>query len=288
MMPAGATSGTPLWVLVLLWLAPLFQVGMLVIVGFLFHRLATGRLGTVGKAALTGLAAILAFTLPYVIGFTMAGQPLAVLYRALLVVAGIALVWFVLRTFPFPFPAWFSFFLESPVRRFFMPPDAVLDRLALGPGMTVVEVGPGPGVFTFALGARVQPGGRVVAADIQPKMVERIRRKAEKAGVDNVEPVVAPAHELPLDTQSAHLVLMVAVLGEIRNRDQALAEAYRVLIPGGLLVVSESWIDPHFQTRAELRRLATRAGFEEYALDGGALGYTAQFKKPGAYHWRQF
>jgi SAM-dependent methyltransferase len=62
-----------------------------------------------------------------------------------------------------------------------------LDR----PGEKVLEIGPGPGRLLIPAAKRVMPGGEVVDIDIQPKMIERLKKNAEKAGVTNCsEPVL--------------------------------------------------------------------------------------------------
>jgi ubiquinone/menaquinone biosynthesis C-methylase UbiE len=86
----------------------------------------------------------------------------------------------------------------------------------------------------------------------------------------------------------AHIVFIALVLGETKDKQAALNEASRVLIPGGLLAVAESMIDPHYCTKSEVKKLATRAGLEEWNVTGGFAAYTALYRKPGQYNWRRY
>lgn len=68
--------------------------------------------------------------------------------------------------------------IDNPLRRRFRPPDATAIRHGLEPGMTVLEVGPGNGRYSVAAARRIGPTGRLYAVDIEPKMIERVQRRA--------------------------------------------------------------------------------------------------------------
>jgi ubiquinone/menaquinone biosynthesis C-methylase UbiE len=127
---------------------------------------------------------------------------------------------------------------------------------------------------------RVLPGGRAIGIDIQYKMIERLKERAQKAGVMNLTALVGDATSLKLPSQSVDLVFLCTVLGEIPDRPAALAECYRVLKPGGMLAITEIFGDPHYQTRAKAQRLAAAASFELQLIEGGWRSYTARFRKP--------
>ena len=79
-------------------------------------------------------------------------------------------------------PWWIGYLLASPVRRMFHQPAELLAP-HVRQGMTVLEPGPGMGFFTLELARLVSGAGRVIAVDIQPRMIEALRRRAAKAGV---------------------------------------------------------------------------------------------------------
>jgi len=141
-----------------------------------------------------------------------------------------------------PCPYALAWLLDNPIRRRYV--GRVLDRVDIRPGERVLELGPGPGAFTIEAARRTEPGGTLVAVDIQPQMIAAVERKVREAGLTNVETHVASAYELPLDDESTDRAFLVTVLPEILDRQRALAELRRVLKPGGLLSITEEFPDP--------------------------------------------
>ena len=80
--------------------------------------------------------------------------------------------------------------LERPEREEEEAPAAVVAALDLKPGMTVADVGVGTGYFAFRMAPLVGEAGRVLGVDIQPEMLQKLKAKAEKAGVKNIEGVL--------------------------------------------------------------------------------------------------
>lgn len=96
-------------------------------------------------------------------------------------------------------PWWLGYWLACPLRRYSLNPLRTLDPY-VHEGMTVFEPGPGMGFFTLDLARLVGSGGRVVAVDIQPKMIERLKRRADKAGLlSRIDARVASADSGQLD-----------------------------------------------------------------------------------------
>ena len=77
-------------------------------------------------------------------------------------------------------PWWLGYFLVSPIRRLMSDPTKVLSPY-VRKGMTVLEPGPGMGFFTLELARMVGPSGRVVAVDLQPRMLSALKRRAARA-----------------------------------------------------------------------------------------------------------
>ncbi len=80
-------------------------------------------------------------------------------------------------------PWWLGYFLASPVRGWISDSPRKLLAPYVKGGMTVLEPGPGMGFFTLELARMVGPSGRVVAVDVQPRMLEGLKRRASKAGL---------------------------------------------------------------------------------------------------------
>jgi ubiquinone/menaquinone biosynthesis C-methylase UbiE len=184
------------------------------------------------------------------------------------------------RLRPRPCPYSLAGALEMPGRRLLAGPRRVLDAFGVGPGVTVLEIGPGTGFYSAEVARRVGPSGRLVCLDVQAEMLQHARRVVHASGVEAAF-LRADARALPLRSGSVDHVLLVTVLGEIPDRALALAEIRRALRPGGRLSVSEQFPDPDFVTIRTLRRELAVAGFVERETRGWLL-YASTWVKPGA------
>jgi ubiquinone/menaquinone biosynthesis C-methylase UbiE len=178
-----------------------------------------------------------------------------------------------------PCPARFWWVLDNPLRRLVADPAKVVGLLGLSPDSRVLEVGPGPGFFSAEIAKRTGHS-RLQAVDIQRKMLLRARYKLRTQFLWNVDCVQADAMALPYADRSFDGALLVTVLGEVQNRAFCLREVWRVLKPGGLLVVSELRVDPHYISRPVLHELARRERFDYDYGSNRPWGYTHRFRKP--------
>jgi ubiquinone/menaquinone biosynthesis C-methylase UbiE len=131
--------------------------------------------------------------------------------------------------------------LASPLRKLWNDPVALLKPF-VRPGMAALEPGPGMGFFTLACARLVGPQGRVVAVDVQPKMIEGLRRRAERADLlDRIETRVAPAASMGLDADEGafDFVLAFAVVHEFPSAETFFAEASKAMKPGAELLLVE-------------------------------------------------
>ncbi len=138
-------------------------------------------------------------------------------------------------------PWWLGWVLASPVRKLFQDPGDILAP-HVREGMTVLEPGPGMGFFTLELARRVGSQGRVVAVDVQERMLAGLRRRAVRAGVaDRLDLRLASTDSLNVDDLAGRvdLVLAFAVLHELPDVGRFFAEARRALRPGGRLLAAE-------------------------------------------------
>lgn len=181
------------------------------------------------------------------------------------------------RYFHFPVPPFVSVFLSSRVRKAMQPPWEVVERSGIQPGMAVLELGPGPGTFTLEAARRVGPQGKVIAVDIEPKMIDKLRDAAARAEVTNVETHVADAYHLPVADGSVDVAFMVTVLAEIPDRQRALAEIRRVLKPDGLLSISELFTDPDYPRQSTVIQWCQQARFYLVGVHGNWFNYTLNF-----------
>ncbi|MFO8232987.1 MAG: class I SAM-dependent methyltransferase [Longimonas sp.] len=111
-------------------------------------------------------------------------------------------------------------------------PDLVVDSMRLEPGDVVADIGAGTGYFTFRIAPKV-PEGRVLAVDIQPEMLRRIRSRMQEQDIRNVTPVEGTIRDprLPADTLDA--ALMVDAYHEFSHPREMMTSLVRSLKPGG-------------------------------------------------------
>jgi ubiquinone/menaquinone biosynthesis C-methylase UbiE len=157
-------------------------------------------------------------------------------------------------------PWWFGYFLLNPLRRFGQRPARVLAPF-VRPGMLVVEPGCGMGFFTLDLVRMVGPEGRVVAIDLQEKMLAGLRRRAARAGLERrIDVRLARPDRLGIADLAgqADLVLAFYVVHEVREPAAFFAEVAAALKPGGAVLVVEPPL--HVSHAAFERSLAVAEG----------------------------
>ncbi len=127
---------------------------------------------------------------------------------------------------------------------FLSPPD-ILKEVPIHAGDAVADFGCGSGAYTFAAAARVGEEGVVYAIDIQRDLVARVAREAQERGLEQVRAQVADL-EAPegsgLPEASVHVVILSNILFQSDSPDRLVGEAWRVLRPGGTLLVVD-WLD---------------------------------------------
>jgi SAM-dependent methyltransferase len=161
-------------------------------------------------------------------------------------------------------PWWLGYFLLNPFRRIGQNPRQILAPY-VHEGMTVLEPGPGMGFFTLELLRMVGNGGRVIAVDIQPKMLARLKRRAQKSGLlERLETRLASADSMGIEDLrgSVDFTLAFAVVHEFPNAARFFAEAATASRSGAQLLLAEP--NGHVKTtdfEAELR-VADEAGFK--------------------------
>ena len=160
-------------------------------------------------------------------------------------------------------PWWLGYLLACPLRRLVNDPHKILSPYVHN-GMTALEPGPGMGFFTLELARLVGPSGRVVAVDVQPKMLEALKRRAAKAGLlDRIEARAASSNSLSVTDLAGRMdfALAFAVVHELPAAAPFFAEVARTLKPGACMLLAEPVV--HVRTaqfESELR-LAAQAGF---------------------------
>ena len=184
------------------------------------------------------------------------------------------------RRWSLPCPTALAWTLESPLFQRLSGTETTLTRLGLRPGLRILEIGPGPGRLLLPAASRILPGGEAVGIDIQPGMIERLKLRAEKAGVTNLTALLGDATQPHVAEASFDLVFLCTALGEIPDRATVLSQCHRALKPGGMLSITEKFGDPHYQSRSTVKRLAEEVGFRLQSIEGKWWFFTANLIKP--------
>ena len=108
--------------------------------------------------------------------------------------------------------------LEGPDRDAWQNPDQIMDALGIADGSTVADIGAGAGWFTIRLARRVGPNGVVYAQDVQRQMLEAIRRRVAREGLQNVETRLGAGSVPNLPERSLDAALVVDVYPEVEDR----------------------------------------------------------------------
>jgi ubiquinone/menaquinone biosynthesis C-methylase UbiE len=169
--------------------------------------------------------------------------------------------------------------IDNPLRRRIQPPNETPIRHKIEPGMKVLEIGPGNGTYTMATARRVGERGMVITIDIEPRMIERVEKRAQREGIKNIDARVADVFELPFDDSFFDVVYMIAVIGEIPTPERAMKEFHRVLSSQGLLAFSELLLDPDYPLAVTIERMAQSVGFRLREKVGNFFYYTLIFEK---------
>ena len=161
-------------------------------------------------------------------------------------------------------PWWLGYLLANPVRRLVHDPAAILGPF-VAEGMTVFEPGPGMGFFTLELARLVGPRGRVVAVEVQPRMLWALRRRALKAGLlDRIDARQGSGESMGLDDLAGQVdfILAFAVVHELPSVEGFFTEASAALKPGGRLLLAEPGSHVPEQDFAATLRIAGQSGLE--------------------------
>lgn len=127
--------------------------------------------------------------------------------------------------------------LETPDRAAWQKPDQIMDALGIADGAHVADIGAGAGWFTIRLARRVGPQGVVYAQDVQRQMLDAIRRRVNREGLQNVRTILGEGSlpNLPPNALDAVLVVDSYPEVDVPERVPFLRNLARGLKPGGRL-----------------------------------------------------
>jgi SAM-dependent methyltransferase len=170
-----------------------------------------------------------------------------------------------------------------------LPETAVLASLGCGnptalaelkPGDVVLDLGSGGGIDVLLSARRVAPGGRAYGLDMTDEMLALARDNQRKAGVENVEFLKGDIEHIPLPDASVDVIISNCVINLAADKRRVLAEAFRVLKPGGRFAVSDvvvrGTLPPEVRRNMELWVGCVAGALEEDEFKGllTASGFT--------------
>ncbi len=117
--------------------------------------------------------------------------------------------------------------------------DLLLKALDLKPGMVVADIGAGTGYLSRRMAPAVAPGGKVLAVDVQPEMVQMLEASARREGLTNIQASLGAQDDVKLGSGSVDLAIMVDVYHELALPYEVLGSIVRALKPDGRVVFVE-------------------------------------------------
>ncbi|MDH7602859.1 MAG: arsenite methyltransferase [Armatimonadota bacterium] len=156
-----------------------------------------------------------------------------------------------------------------------IPPEAAAASLGcanplvladLKPGEVVLDLGSGGGLDVLLSAKRVGPTGKAYGLDMTDEMLELARENQRKAGIDNAEFLKGEIENIPLPDASVDVIISNCVINLSPDKDKVIAEAYRVLKPGGRLAIADIVLKKPLSPKAK-QYLALWAGCIAGALE---------------------
>jgi ubiquinone/menaquinone biosynthesis C-methylase UbiE len=144
-------------------------------------------------------------------------------------------------------PWWLGWFIDNPLRRLIHNPQDIVGPY-VKPGMTVMDVGCGRGIFTIAMARMVGDGGRVIAVDFQQQMLNAVARRAKRAGLaERIRTHKCESDRLGVEGP-VDFALAFAMVHEVPDARRLLAEIHAYLEPSGKFFLAEPSL--HVSARA--------------------------------------
>jgi ubiquinone/menaquinone biosynthesis C-methylase UbiE len=141
---------------------------------------------------------------------------------------------------------WHAYSFDNPIRKLLHHPRKVLGAYVEG-GMTVMDVGCGMGHFSIGMAHLVGQSGKVIAVDLQQKMLEVMLKRARRAGVvDRIIPQRCEAENIGV-SQTVDFILAFWMVHEVPDQTDFFNQLKSVLAPGGKILIAE----PRFHVNAE-------------------------------------
>ena len=149
-------------------------------------------------------------------------------------------------------------------------PEVVIKAMKIRAGMTVADIGAGTGFFTRRLAKAVGPTGKIYAEDIQPQMLDLLRKDMEKEGIKNVVTVLGTDTDPKLPAHGIDRFLLVDVYHEFQKPEPMLASIRESLAPGGTVILVEYRLEGDTASYINIKH---RMSVEQVLKEWNAAGF---------------
>lgn len=174
-------------------------------------------------------------------------------------------------------PWWLGYVLNNPLRKRLYNPDKILAPY-VSPGMNILEVGCGMGFFSIPCTKMLGNSGRLYAVDIQPKMIETLKKSAIKNGLSSTI-VPIKCSEISLELSKLNLQFdfsfLFAVAHEVPDQARLFREIHDVIKPGAKLLLAEPAGHVRKIDFVKSLDIAKQSGFQIISNPVIAKSYTA-------------
>jgi len=175
-------------------------------------------------------------------------------------------------------PWWFAYTFDNPVRRLLHRPEKVLGSY-VKEGMTAVDIGCGMGHFSIGMAKLVGVKGKVIAVDLQQKMLDRVKRRAERCGVDDrISLRLCRVGDIGV-SERVDFVLTFWMVHEVPEVKTMFGQIQAILKDGGRWLLAEPKLHTSLDRFEKILSEAIASGFSVSERPAVTMSYAAVLEK---------